>query len=68
LQAGQGDRVALNAAQLQTAIIAVAQLGALHRAQQALGELENAVQRPLLSGDIQPLTPQSVAIQSATRK
>ncbi len=57
--AGQSDRVALNGAQLQTAVTAVAQLDAAYRAQQALGELENAVQRPLLPGDIQPLTPQA---------
>jgi outer membrane protein TolC len=68
LRAGQGDRVRLNAAHLQTAVAAIARLDALNRAQQALGELENAVQRPLLPGDIHPLSPQSVAIQSAARK
>ena len=68
LQAGQGDRVRLNAARLQTAMTAVAQLDVLNRAQQALGELENAVQRPLLPGDIHPPSPQSVAIQPTARK
>ncbi len=68
LQAGQSDRVALNGAQLQTAVTAVARLDALFRAQQALGDLENAVQRPLLPGDVQPLSPQAPALQPARRK
>lgn len=67
LRAGAGDRVALNAAQLQTAITALAQLNALHQAQQALGDLENAVQRPLEPGDIQPLSPQSPLLNAARR-
>ena len=67
LQAGQSDRVALNGAQLQTAVIQAAQFEALYRAQQALGDLENAVQRPLLPGDIQPLSPQTPALQSPKR-
>lgn len=67
LQAGQGDRVALNGAQLQTAVTQVAQLDALFRAHQALGDLEDAVQRPLLPGDIQPLSPQAPVLQSPKR-
>src|SRR5579864_4250581 len=62
-QAGQSGRVALNGAQLQTAVTPVAQLNALYGAQQALGELENAVQRPLLPGDIQPLSPRSPVLK-----
>jgi cobalt-zinc-cadmium efflux system outer membrane protein len=68
LQAGQSDRVALNAAQLQTAVVQVAQLDALYRAQQALGDLENAAQRPLLPGDIEPLSPQAPVLQAPQRK
>ncbi len=67
LQAGAGDRVALNGAQLQTAVTAVAQLAALSAVQRALGELENAVQRPLQPGDIAPLSPQSPLLQAARR-
>lgn len=66
-QAGASDRVAWNGAQLQTAVTAVAQLKALQSAQLALGDLENAVQRPLLPGDIQPLSPQSPLLQAARR-
>ncbi len=64
LAAGQSDRVALNGAQLQTAVTAIAQFDALYRTQQALGNLENAVQRPLLPGDIPPLSPQSPVLRS----
>jgi outer membrane protein TolC len=68
LSAGESDRVALNGAQLQAAIAAGATLDALSRVQQAMGDLEDAVQRPLLPGDIQPLSPQSPALRPATRK
>lgn len=67
-QAGQSGRMALNGAQLQTAVTRVAQLSALYGAQQALGELENAVQRPLLPGDIQPLSPRSPVLKAPNGK
>jgi outer membrane protein, heavy metal efflux system len=67
LEAGQSDRMVLNGAQLQTAVTRIAELDALVAAQQALGELENAVQRPLLAGDIQPLTPQAPVLQAPKR-
>jgi outer membrane protein TolC len=66
-QAGAADRVAWNGAQLQTAVTAVARLDALRAAQQALGDLENAVQRPLAPGDIPPLSPQSPLLQAARK-
>ncbi len=66
--AGESDRVALNGAQLQTAVTSAAQFDALFRVQQALGELENAVQRPLLPGDLQPLSPQSPVLYPPARK
>jgi outer membrane protein TolC len=62
-KAGQSDRVALNGTQLQTAVTRIGELDALVTAQQALGDLENAVQRPLLSGDIQPLSPRAPALE-----
>ena len=68
LEAGESDRVALNGTQLQAAVIAVAQLDTLFSAQQALGDLENAVQRPLLPGDIEPLSPRSPLMQPPERK
>lgn len=68
LKAGQSDRVTLNGTELQTAVTAIAQLDALVSAQQALGDLENAVQRPLLPNDIQPLSPQAPALESSKGK
>jgi outer membrane protein TolC len=67
-KAGQSDRVALNGSQLQTAVTRIAELDALVSAQQALGDLENAVQRPLLAGDIQPLSPQAPALEGLKGK
>jgi outer membrane protein TolC len=68
LEAGASDRVALNGSQLQTAVTAEGQLDALYKVQQALGDLENAVQRPLLPGDIQPISPQSPVLSAPERK
>jgi len=67
LQKGESDRVALNGAQLETVLAAKAEQEISYRAQKALGDLENAVQRPLEAGDIQPLSPQSPALKPATR-
>ncbi len=67
-KAGQSDRVALNGSQLQTAVTRIAELDALVTAQQALGDLENAVQRPLLPGDIQPLSLQAPALEAPKGK
>jgi hypothetical protein len=45
--------------QIQSSILARARLDALARAQSALGELEDAVQRPLDPGDAFSITPES---------
>jgi len=68
LAAGESDRVALNGTRLQVAVAAVAIQDALYRAQQAMGELEDAVQRPLQPGDLPPLSPQSPVLQTTKRK
>jgi outer membrane protein, heavy metal efflux system len=62
-KAGQSDRVALNGVRLQTVVTRIAELYALVTAQQALGDLENTVQRPLLAGDIQPLSPHAPELE-----
>ncbi|HEU5336817.1 MAG TPA: TolC family protein, partial [Terriglobales bacterium] len=67
LRAGEGDRLALTGAQLQSAVTARAELNAVSEVQQALGDLENAVQRPLQPGDIQPLSPQSPLLRAARK-
>src|SRR5690348_6533693 len=52
---GEEDRLTLNGMQLESAAVARARLDALGRAQVALGDLEDAVQRPLSPGDKFPL-------------
>lgn len=59
LGSGESDRLTLNGVLLQGSAAAKARLDALGRAQAALGELENAVQRPLAPGDIMPPTADS---------
>jgi outer membrane protein TolC len=64
VQIGEFDRLALNGVMLERSAVAQAWFGALVRAQQALGELEDAVERPLAPGDMPPLTPQSPALKN----
>lgn len=66
--AGRSDRVAINGTQIQTMVTRVAELDALVTAQQALGDLENAVQKPLLAGDIQRLSPQAPTLEVPKEK
>lgn len=47
IRAGTDSRQSLDAAQIQLSLLARAKLDALGRAQRALGDLEDAVQRPL---------------------
>lgn len=54
VDAGEGDRLTLNGVQLESSMVARARLDALNRALSALGSLEDAVQRPLDSGDSAP--------------
>jgi outer membrane protein TolC len=52
LAIGAEDRLALTEAQVQRAVFARSRLEAAHRMQAALGELEDALQRPLTSAAI----------------
>jgi outer membrane protein TolC len=63
---GEEDRLTLNGMQLESAAVARARLDALGRAQIALGDLEDAVQRPLSPSDSFPLNPESPALSQAT--
>ncbi len=47
---GEQDRLSLNGVQIESAVLARARLDALSRAQRALGQLEDSVQRPLETG------------------
>ncbi|HKW99411.1 MAG TPA: hypothetical protein VJN43_16845, partial [Bryobacteraceae bacterium] len=64
-QLGEEDRLTLNGMQLENAAVARARLDALGRAQIALGELEDAVQRPLSPSDQFPLNLEPTALSKA---
>ena len=64
VRVGEADRLVLNGVLLESSVVATARLGALGRAQVALGDLEDAVQRPLTGGDIVPLSPSSPALDA----
>jgi hypothetical protein len=57
---GEEDRLALNAVQIEHAVVLRGRLDALARAQSALGELEDAVERPLDPGDAFSAAPESL--------
>ena len=59
---GEEDRLSLTGVQIQSSVLARARLDALGRAQSALGQLEDAVQRPLDPGDSFSVTPESPAL------
>lgn len=56
---GEEDRLALNGVRVESSVVARLRLDALARTQTALGELEDAVQRPLEPGDMVPISPES---------
>ncbi|HEY7792343.1 MAG TPA: TolC family protein [Vicinamibacterales bacterium] len=55
ITAGTDYRLSLDGIQVQLSVLAQARLTALARAQQALGNLEDAVQRPLGPGEVLPV-------------
>jgi outer membrane protein, heavy metal efflux system len=60
VQLGEEDRLALNAVEIEHAVVVRGRLDALARAQSALGELEDAVERPLDPGDVFFAAPESL--------
>jgi outer membrane protein TolC len=54
IRAGTDYRLSLDAVEIQLSVVARARLDALDRAQAALGNLEDAVQRPLAPGEAFP--------------
>jgi outer membrane protein, heavy metal efflux system len=65
---GEEDRLGLNGVQIQGSVLARARLDALRRAQSALGELEDAVQRPLDPGDAFSIKPESPALSKLSKE
>jgi outer membrane protein TolC len=60
VELGEEDRLALNGVQIEHSVVVRSRLDALARAQNALGELEDAVQRPLDRGDGFSVAPESL--------
>jgi outer membrane protein TolC len=65
---GEEDRLNLNGVEIQSSLLAQARLDALRRAQSALGELEDAVQRPLDPGDAFSISPESPALSKPSEE
>jgi len=65
---GEEDRLSLNGVQIQSSVLARARLDTLAHAQSALGELEDAVQRPLDPGDAFSIGPESPALSKLTKE
>jgi outer membrane protein, heavy metal efflux system len=65
---GESDRLGLDAVILEGLALASGRLDAFGRAQGALGELEDAVQRPLEPGDRAPLTPDSSVLREPRKE
>jgi outer membrane protein TolC len=65
---GEEDRLALNGVRIESSFVTRTRLDALARAQSALGELEDAVQRPLDPGDAFSITPESQALSKLSKE
>jgi cobalt-zinc-cadmium efflux system outer membrane protein len=62
IRAGADNRLSLDGAQIQLSILARARLDAVGHAQRALGDLEDAVQRPLDREGVLQIRPESPAL------
>jgi hypothetical protein len=65
---GEEDRLVLTGVQIESSVVERAKLDALARAQSALGELEDAVQRPLDPGDTFSIHPESPALNKLPKE
>ena len=62
VRAGEEDRLTLDSVRIETLAAERTRLAALSQAQTALGELEDAVQRPLAAGEAPSVSPDSPAL------
>jgi len=65
---GESGPLPLNGELLQNVIATGEELNALYRTQSAIGNLEDAVERPLEPGEIPPLGPQSPALENHAKE
>ena len=68
VRVGEEDRLSLNGVRIESSVVARARLDALARAQSALGDLEDAVQRPLDPGDAFQISPESPALNKSPKE
>ena len=66
IRAGTDDRLGLDAAQIQVSVLAQSQLDAVARAQQAFGNLEDSLQRPLAPDEILPIAQGSTSLMEVS--
>lgn len=62
IRAGADNRLSLDSVQIQLSVLARARVDAVGAAQRALGDLEDAVQRPLDRTGVFPIQPESPAL------
>jgi len=65
---GEEDRLALSGVRIESSVVTRTRLDALARVQSALGELEDAVQRPLDPGDAFSITPESPTLSKLPKE
>jgi len=68
VEVGEEDRLTLNGVRIESSVVARSRLDALGHAQSALGELEDAVQRPLDPGDTFSIAPDSSTLNGPRRE
>jgi cobalt-zinc-cadmium efflux system outer membrane protein len=68
IRAGADTRLSLDGVQIQLSVLARARLDALGRAQRALGDLEDAVQRPLAPGETFPINVESPLLKGLPKE
>ena len=68
IRAGTDNRLSLDSVEIQSWILARAQLDALSRAQKTFGELQDAVQRPLNPTEGFVITPESPALRPPAKQ
>ena len=67
IRAGADNRLSLDGVQIQLSVLARAKLDSLGRAQRALGDLEDAIQRPLDHDGVFQIQPESPALNRESR-
>ena len=67
IRAGADNRLSLDGVLIQLSVLARAKLDALGRAQRALGDIEDAVQRPLAGEEAIPLQPDSHVLSKSPK-